>query len=60
MGLSGVVGVAEGQWKDRPCLRVFLVKKTPARLRRIPETVKGYPVVVEDTRTLRTLGHWRR
>ena len=55
MGLPGVVGIAEGQRHNRRCLRVFVVKKTPALLRRIPRSVKGYPVVIEETRPLRAL-----
>ena len=57
MAFPGVVGVAEGQCHNQRCLRVFLVKKTPALLRRIPRTVKGYPVVIEETRPLRAFDH---
>jgi len=59
MALPGVVGVAEGRRQTQRCLKVFLVKKTPARLCRIPTSVKGYPVDVEETQGLRALNRSR-
>ena len=55
MVLPGVAGVAEGRHRTQRYLKVYVVKKTPARLSRIPATVKGYPVTVEETGSLRAL-----
>ena len=41
MSIAGVVGTAEGLSGGRPCLKVFLTKKTPDLLRRIPRVFEG-------------------
>jgi hypothetical protein len=53
--IPGVIGTAEGRRAGRACVTVFVVKKTPALLRRIPATFAGYPVAVEETGQLRAL-----
>lgn len=57
MSIPGVVGTAEGLCEGRPCLKVFLAKKTPELLRQIPAVLGGYPVITEETETFRALGH---
>jgi len=47
MAIPGVVGVAEGKWRDRPSVVVFVIKKDSLLLSRIPATLDGYPVRVE-------------
>jgi len=49
MALPGVVGVAEGVCDGRPCIKVFVARKTPDVLKAIPGSVEGYPVAVEET-----------
>jgi hypothetical protein len=49
MAMPGVVGIAEGLCDGRPCIKVFVAKKTAAVLKAIPASVEGYPVVVEET-----------
>lgn len=56
MVLPGVVGTAQGRRRGKPCLLVFLSRRTAALVRRIPGHVQGYPVVVKETRDLRALG----
>jgi hypothetical protein len=56
MALPGVVGTARGRRRGKPCLLVFLSRRTAALVRRIPGHVQGYPVVVEETGDLRALG----
>jgi hypothetical protein len=53
MAMPGVVGVAEGLCDGRPCIKVFVARKTPDVLKRIPASVEGYPVAVEETGELR-------
>ena len=57
MSIPGVVGTAEGLCEGRPCLKVFLAKKTPELLQQIPAVLEGYPVTTEETETFRALGH---
>lgn len=56
MPISGVVGTAAGLCDGRPCLKVFLAKKTPELLRQIPANFQGYPVTAEETGVFRALG----
>jgi hypothetical protein len=53
MAMPGVVGVAQGLCDGRPCIKVFVARKTPDVLERIPTSVEGYPVAVEETGELR-------
>ena len=57
MSIPGVVGTAEGLCEGKPCLKVFLAKKTPELLQQIPAVLEGYPVTTEETETFRALGH---
>jgi hypothetical protein len=56
MGVPGVVGIAQGLCDGRPCIKVFVAKKTPALLEAIPDSVEGYPVDVEETGEFRPFG----
>lgn len=55
MSLPGVVGTAQGECAGRPCVKVFVVKKTAELVRQIPSTLEGYAVVIEETGGIRTL-----
>ena len=55
MALPGVVGTAQGQCAGRPCIRVFVVKKTPDLLKQIPSSIGGYTVEVQETGEIRAL-----
>ena len=57
MSIPGVVGTAGGLCEGKPCLKVFLAKKTPELLQQIPAVLEGYPVTTEETETFRALGH---
>jgi len=48
MALIGVVGTAQGLADDRPCIKVYVGKKTPEFEREVPNVLEGYPVVVEE------------
>ena len=49
MSLPGVVGTAQGRCEGKPCIKVFVAKKTPQPLRQIPSSLEGYLVAVEET-----------
>lgn len=49
MSIPGVVGIAVGLCDGRPCVKVFLARKDPVILERIPAVVEGYPVSVEES-----------
>src|SRR5262245_6403254 len=56
MKLPGVVGTAEAQLDDgRPCLLVLVVRLTPGLRKSIPETIEGWPVLVQETGEIRAM-----
>ena len=55
MAIPGVEGTAIGLFEDKPCIRIFTSSK-PQQLRdKIPSTVEGYPVIIEETEEFRAL-----
>jgi hypothetical protein len=56
MAIAGVVGVGVGECSGRPCLKIFVVKKTPALAEQIPGRLRGYELRVEETGEFRPLG----
>lgn len=56
MSIPGVVGTAIGQFKGKPCIKIFVVKKTAELAERIPSQVEGFPVIVEETGEIRPRG----
>ena len=55
MSLPGVVGTGQGLCDGQPCIKVFVVKKTPELLRQIPAEIEGYTVAVEETGEIKAL-----
>ncbi len=55
MSVPGVVATGQGLCGDEPCIRVFVVERTPEIDRLIPETIEGYKVVVEESGEIRAL-----
>jgi hypothetical protein len=55
MSIPGVVGTAEGKCGGKPCIKVYVEKKTPELARRIPARIEGYPVEIEETGKLKAL-----
>ena len=56
MKLPGVVGTAESALDDgRPCILVLVARLTPALRKRIPETIEGWPVRVQETGEIRAM-----
>ena len=60
MSMPGVVGIAQGLCDGKPCITVFVAKKTSALLKAIPVSVEGYPVAVEETGEFRPFQPPRR
>lgn len=55
MSLPGVVGTAIGECEGKPCIKVLVVKKTPELVKKIPSTLEGFLVVIEETGEIRAL-----
>ena len=58
MAIPDVVGVYVGLLEDGKtlCLKVMAARKTPQLERQVPQSLEGYPVVVEETGIIRPLG----
>ena len=55
MDITGVEGTAIGLFEGKPCIKIFTSSK-PQQLRdKIPLTVEGYPVIIEETGAFRAL-----
>ncbi len=55
MKIPGVVGTAQGLCAGKPCIKVYVKRKTPELLRRIPSAIEGHAVSVEETGEIRAL-----
>ena len=53
MAIPGVQGIAESLSAGEPSIAVYVARKTPELVRRIPATLEDYPVVIEETGELR-------
>ena len=49
LALHGVVGVAIGSHKGKPCIVVYISEKTSDVLKHCPAVLEGYEVVVEES-----------
>src|SRR5574341_155179 len=55
MSIKGVIGTAEGLCDGKPCIKIFVIKRTRQLTQRIPTKLEGYPVVIEETGEFRAL-----
>ncbi len=55
MAIEGVTGTAQGLCSGRTCIKVYVVRKTPELAARIPSSIEGYPVEVEETGKFKAL-----
>jgi len=55
MSLPGVVGTGQGLCEGKPCIKVFVIDKTPDLEQKIPKTLDGYPVAIEATGPIKAL-----
>jgi len=55
MALQGVVGTAQSRCAGKPCIKVYVVERTPELLKQIPASLGGYPVEVQEAGEIRAL-----
>jgi hypothetical protein len=55
MALPGVVAVAQGECDGEPCIKVYVTKRTRDLLERIPDSIEGFSVIVEESGDIRAL-----
>lgn len=55
METDGVIGIGEGVLKGKPCLKVFVTRKSPQISRNIPAVIDGYKVSIEETGEFKAL-----
>ncbi len=55
MSIPGVVGIGQGLCNDKPCIKVFVIEKTPELAQKIPNSLEGYQVIIEETGEIRAL-----
>ncbi|MEK9135515.1 MAG: hypothetical protein AAB393_00190 [Bacteroidota bacterium] len=55
MAIPGVEGTAIGLFKGKPCIKIFASVKSEKLRSKIPSSVEGYPVIIEETGTFRPL-----
>jgi len=56
MAIPGVTAVGVGALADdRPCIRVYVTKRTPELLEQIPKELEGYPVEVVESGEIKGL-----
>ncbi len=56
MAIPGVEGIAIGLYKGKACISVFSSVEAQKLRDKIPSVVEGYPVIIEQTGTIRALG----
>ena len=57
MAIPGVVGMFVGLMPDdkTPCLKVMVIKATDDLKNKIPKSLEGYPVLIEESGVIRPL-----
>jgi hypothetical protein len=55
MAIPGVVGVAIGEFKGKPCIRIFTSARPQQLPAKIPPAIEGYSVIIEQTGPIRAL-----
>jgi hypothetical protein len=55
LSLPGVVGTGQGLCDGRPCIKVYVVKKTPELEAEIHRLLDPYPLSIEETGRFRSL-----
>ncbi len=55
MSIPGVLGTAQSLCEGQPCIKVYVIKKTPELEQKIPSILGGYPVVLQETEKIRAL-----
>ena len=53
MSIPGVVGVGQGLCDKTPCIKVYIIRRTPELDKKIPASLEGYEVSIEVTGEIR-------
>jgi hypothetical protein len=56
MSIPGVVGTGMGEHNGEPCLRIFVRRKTPRLLQKLPTVVDGFVVDIVESGEFRPRG----
>ena len=49
MNIQGIVGVAEGRLQGRPCILVFVQKKTKELRSKVPKSLEGFSIRIKQS-----------
>ena len=49
MAIPTVVGVAVGEYRKKPCIKIFITTDIAYVQTKIPKVIDGYHVVIEET-----------
>jgi hypothetical protein len=55
MSIPGIVGTAEGEQDGRPCIIIFVNRKTDALVDALPEELEGYPLRIDEVGEIKPL-----
>ncbi len=55
LAIPGIEGMGIGLSEGKPCIRIFTSSKIQNMQDKIPSTVEGYPVIIEETGEFRAL-----
>lgn len=55
ISIKGVEGIAEGRCNGTPCIKVYVNEKSPELNLKIPNSLEGYPVMIEETGEIKAL-----
>ena len=55
MAIDGVEGTAIGLFEDKPCIKIFSSIKVEQLRDKIPATIEGYAVIIEEAGTFHAL-----
>jgi hypothetical protein len=55
MSLTGVIGTDQGICNNQPCIKVLVIEKTSELEQKIPDTLEGHRVIIEETGEFRAL-----
>ena len=53
MALPGVVGAGQGLCEGTPCIKVYVVKKTPQLEKQIHKTLRGFSYQIQESGKIR-------
>ncbi len=55
MSLPGVTGTAQGELNGKPCIKVYVEKKTSELEKQIPDEIEGYPVDIQESGVIKPM-----